>query len=266
MSGVDIGKNAYEIKTALISAEDPIAMEVKSENRTHKEALPEQHEKLPTSSDENNSSYSKHSERTIVNYKTLDRFGTNPLPFTESIDKLDEKSQKKLQLLSNSFFPPPNRKKFPPDAGSPLSLHSLCFGGAEASYRHSIFPVCDAECQCTKKENNLENSERNELRSTPEVSFNYTDINKFQQSDEVTQNHLEWKNSLRSYLNVPWKTRAQKKLKSFLRQLHEQNLPKNRENRLKGSIKSHSVNLTNVLRNDNTSRQSQSKPGTDFSI
>lgn len=105
-------------------------------------------------------------------------------------------------------LPPPHREKLPPDAGSPLPLSSLLWGGAEGS------PATQGRHQLPTTEAHFQEIRRPEAETKPRDRFeqpirDWETMGLMAGAEDVPRDQVVWRSKLRPYLDKPWRERVQ---------------------------------------------------------
>lgn len=122
-----------------------------------------------------------------------------------------EEEDETRRLAPTTYLPPPHRSQLPPDAGSPLPLSSLAWGGAEATESTIVnptgYPTGSAHFSTVW---NPEKDKGKARHRFEQPAANWETLGMLAGTEDISVAQLEWQRSLRPYLSVPWRTRVEK--------------------------------------------------------
>lgn len=125
----------------------------------------------------------------------------------------EEKEKMKGDVVPSSFLPPPRRRQIAPDAGSPLPLSSLMWGGSEATAEKIAsspigFPTSESHFSNIVKPR-LDGPGPTKNRYEVPVG-NWERVGMLAGTEDLPEDQYIWQSSLRPYLDEPWRARVKK--------------------------------------------------------
>lgn len=143
----------------------------------------------------------------------MDRSSDDHPDYVAELRMPEEEQEERRGLAPVTYLPPPRRSQLPPDAGSPLPLSSLAWGGAGATEAtvSKVTSYPSDQAHFTKVEIPMNNgADVHPRHRFEQPAANWEALGMLAGTEDISQSQRQWQRSLRPYLDIPWRKRVSK--------------------------------------------------------